>query len=989
MRKVMAAMELSSEPMAWFDKNEARPSGWNQAFAEFAREQGWPDPSKMSLAQFLAAGESDWDVLRKRLARDEGSALETRVEALCRRGSAWLIRAREAFEEGRGAWVMSFASAREKERASRLDWDNRLLTALARASQAAGQAEEKQAAERLLGAIMGLVESGYGFLGALEQREGQSGLELMAVKDDRWSLKEQQLAATRSGPSWMDEEGSLMMRALQEGRPIVVNGAEALRAVKTGRPKGHPPMDSALMMPIKDEQSKVVGLIGLGNRAAGFDQELIERLSPMEAVCAGLIKRRQAEKEARSIEARRQEAQREALMFKSVVDQIPQAVALADAGGGSIIYSNESFQALLKDRKDLEGEGALARVIDASSKLEWVGQALTRAASGIEWRGQVSLGGKPCWAGLKPLMAEGRKLNALVASDISESLEQTKKIETMAMVAERTRGLMAILGADGRVEWMNRSMEAFIDSLDEEPKGKPIWRLIRMEASSLEALKRARAAIDQQESWMEEVSLRDPSSKSCWAQLELTPIGEGRWLLAAQITTQRKKLEETLASRAQLLERAVALLSRTDLSLHERMEKALDLGREGLKAKTALAGAMEEEQLWRCAMSRPEIEKTGELVEAASPKVGDKARWPAPAGSFEQGDRPAWTRSEEAHRLPWGASWALRVRMVAPDGETLGELAFLGDQERAEPDEWEMALARLLSKAVTSEMQRDMETADLEQTVRARTQLLEEALRREKLARGELVRQARLSALGELIAGVAHDLSTPVGNARLLGAAIAEAGLELQGMLLSGGVKRAALETAASKAREAGELIDQQLGKAAELLSSFKQLSLGQTRRRRERFEVAEQIEELKAALEPTWRKTPFQLEMSADKGIGMDSFPGDLSRAIMGLADRALRVAFAGRSEGTLTIKAEARGSALSVIVEDDGAESAGSGADQAEGVGLWVANELIKEGLGGELRWSPKEGGGNRWELKAPLRAPRQSEPSEGTRDAGPLKA
>lgn len=241
------------------------------------------------------------------------------------------------------------------------------------------------------------------------------------------------------------------------------------------------------------------------------------------------------------------------------------------------------------------------------------------------------------------------------------------------------------------------------------------------------------------------------------------------------------------------------------------------------------------------------------------------------------------------------------------------------------------ALLILAVEDITEKRRNELEVrmlnARLEDRVAERTQALQKAndelnetLQTLQRAQGELLRSEKLAALGSLVAGVAHELNTPIGIGVTVASTLQEDSLAFA-RAANEGLSRSRLNQFVDKTRTASDLLMRSLGRAAELISSFKQVAVDQTSAQRRVFKLAELVHEIVLTLGPSIRKTPYTVGSDIPLDIVLDSFPGHLGQVLINLVNNALVHAFEGKGEGHVLIAAQAIDAEhIRITVSDDG---------------------------------------------------------------------
>jgi PAS domain S-box-containing protein len=252
-------------------------------------------------------------------------------------------------------------------------------------------------------------------------------------------------------------------------------------------------------------------------------------------------------------------------------------------------------------------------------------------------------------------------------------------------------------------------------------------------------------------------------------------------------------------------------------------------------------------------------------------------------------------------------------------------------------------------------------------------------------AQDELLRSEKLAALGDLVAGVAHELGTPLGDAlRAVSTLTDEVSDFRQGM--QDGLRSSALEQLLDSVDQAMAISQRSLRRAADLVTSFKQVAVDQASGQRRSFRLDEMVHDLVLTLQPSFRHTPCTLAVNVPADVTLDSFPGALCQVLATLINNARIHGFRGRDHGHIQLHGEVGGDGwITLSVEDDGVGVAqdlvhrifdpfvtthmGHGGT---GLGLHMARSAATRVLGGTLALRSTPGMGARFTLHIPQVAP-----------------
>lgn len=251
--------------------------------------------------------------------------------------------------------------------------------------------------------------------------------------------------------------------------------------------------------------------------------------------------------------------------------------------------------------------------------------------------------------------------------------------------------------------------------------------------------------------------------------------------------------------------------------------------------------------------------------------------------------------------------------------------------------------------------------------------------------RDELVASEKLAALGAMVAGVAHELNTPIGNSLLAASTVSDASTRLR-QRVAQGITRKALTDHLDEMAAAAELAQRNLSRAADLISSFKQVAVDRQSSQRRQFQLDQVIHEICLTLRPSLSKAQCQLEVTAASGLAMDSFPGPLGQVLTNLVQNALLHGFEGRADAHIWVEAQGLDAdQVQIVVRDNGVgippehqsrvfdpfftTRMGRGGT---GLGLHICFNITTAVLGGKIRLTSSPGEGTTVILVLPCRVP-----------------
>jgi len=248
-----------------------------------------------------------------------------------------------------------------------------------------------------------------------------------------------------------------------------------------------------------------------------------------------------------------------------------------------------------------------------------------------------------------------------------------------------------------------------------------------------------------------------------------------------------------------------------------------------------------------------------------------------------------------------------------------------------------------------------------------------------------LVTSEKMAALGALVAGVAHELNTPIGNAMLAATTLRDQCQKFAERVAKG-ITRTDLQQFMESIGGGSDLVERNLVRTAHLIASFKQVAIDQSSSQPRQFLLSSLVEETLLLLSPTLKKTAVVLERNVPEDIEMHSDPGALEQVLMNLVNNAVIHGLEARAKGSICIRAWVLSPGwVRLVVEDDGVGIAPENIQRVfdpffstrfgkggSGLGLSITHRLVEHTLGGKIEVRSELGQGTHFDITLPLLAP-----------------
>ena len=274
----------------------------------------------------------------------------------------------------------------------------------------------------------------------------------------------------------------------------------------------------------------------------------------------------------------------------------------------------------------------------------------------------------------------------------------------------------------------------------------------------------------------------------------------------------------------------------------------------------------------------------------------------------------------------------------------------------------------------------------LESRVEHRTAALQSAnaelrstLDRLTIAQRQLFESEKLASLGGLVAGIAHEINTPLGIGVTAASHLQEEAARMSRLIESGDLRSEDLDEFRYTARESSDMILRNLQRADRLVKSFKQVAVDQSSEARRVVDLGVCLNEILTTLGPSLKKTPHRVELVCPPGLIIETAPGALYQIVTNLVMNSLTHGFEDGRAGGIRISVAWHEHVVSIDYRDDG-----RGMDDAvrarifepffttrrgqggSGLGMHIVYSLVTQVLEGSIDCESSPGVGTRFLIR-----------------------
>lgn len=251
-----------------------------------------------------------------------------------------------------------------------------------------------------------------------------------------------------------------------------------------------------------------------------------------------------------------------------------------------------------------------------------------------------------------------------------------------------------------------------------------------------------------------------------------------------------------------------------------------------------------------------------------------------------------------------------------------------------------------------------------------------------KNSQTQLVQSEKMASLGQLVAGVAHEINTPIGISLTTSSHLITLTKDIKSSLENNSLKRSMFNEYLNDFEQGNDLILRNLKRTADLIKSFKMVAADQTSQEIRRFNLKTYLEDIILSLRPKLKRTSHIVEIQCPSDIDIESNPGAFAQIITNLIMNSLLHAFDEAKSGHITISCEISNNKLVMIYSDNGkgipeehlakifdpffTTRRNSGGT---GLGLNIVFNIVNQNLKGKIRCESLIGHGTSFILELPV--------------------
>jgi len=287
-----------------------------------------------------------------------------------------------------------------------------------------------------------------------------------------------------------------------------------------------------------------------------------------------------------------------------------------------------------------------------------------------------------------------------------------------------------------------------------------------------------------------------------------------------------------------------------------------------------------------------------------------------------------------------------------------------------------------LKARTQAEQELNLHKEHLEELVEERTLELQESVQHQLKIQRQLIESEKMASLGRLVAGISHELNTPIGVSLTAATYLSKETDEINKAFLEDRIQKDCFIDYVDCAKQTTDILSSNLNRAKELIKNFKLVTVDVSSEMPRSFNVQEYIRTVVQSLKPEIKQTKHQIEIVGEQELIVESYPGTISQILTNLVMNSLLHAYTDEEQGHILISADKEDDMVCLTYRDDGKGMSpdimvkvfdpffttrrGSGGS---GLGMHILHNLVTQTLGGDVICSSEVGKGTTFKIHFPL--------------------
>jgi|GEM_PF-1812031 len=269
----------------------------------------------------------------------------------------------------------------------------------------------------------------------------------------------------------------------------------------------------------------------------------------------------------------------------------------------------------------------------------------------------------------------------------------------------------------------------------------------------------------------------------------------------------------------------------------------------------------------------------------------------------------------------------------------------------------------------------------LQEANELKSQQLERRYNQLKDTQKQLIQAEKMAALGEMVAGVAHEINTPVGVGVTGITFLSESTQRTKKLFEEQKLSKKQFKEFLQTAEEVSNSVFFNLDSAAKLIASFKKIAVDQSQESKSHFILKSYLQEILLSLKSKLKRTKIEVVIDCDEHLQIYSDPGAIAQIITNLVINSLMHGFDPQQQGYITIQVYTEHNDVVIHYHDSGKgipehvlpkifdpffttnRQAGG-----TGLGLNIIFNIINSQLGGSIQAESSLGNGTDFYIKLP---------------------